>query len=231
MKVLVDTTGLNGQVKNPHYNKFAVNAYNDGHTTEYWDFDKSHPPLPLTEKQEPNTLVECEVVYQERKHALNHITGKAVWFNIDKERYDKTTDKFKRQVYKVIVPIKEESLSDDNDRTPYEEYLDAIIEFRKDHSSPLHKIEEGETVEQACERIIEHEVFEWDASAFRDGFHTGAQWQQSKSQQQVIELIRKRIESLQLAIKGNTYHLHLVAIWKSQKTILIELLTQLTNGK
>jgi hypothetical protein len=111
VKVLVDTTGLNGKPVNPHDNKFTGGAYNDGHTTEYWDFDKAHPLLALTEKQEPNTLVECELVWQfkEAKELHWETENEGAYknhesFNAYADFYD--DDYFEtRQAYKVIAPI------------------------------------------------------------------------------------------------------------------------------
>jgi|GEM_PF-6402193 len=65
MKVLSDDTGLVGREINPYFEFGGVDAQqNPFLNEEYLEFEKNNKPFHFTAPQQPNTVIECELVWQ-----------------------------------------------------------------------------------------------------------------------------------------------------------------------
>lgn len=144
MQVKTDATGENAKAINPFDGNYSPEQYDE------WEI--AHLPLPLTEKQEPNALVECEVVWQYRDYQ-----DKEGWREVkDDEDRESFYNVQKRQAYKVITPIKEEEpngLHINNGSKNTDVSLD-FIDTTVDGITPLPKIEDVETVEHFDAELV-----------------------------------------------------------------------------
>jgi len=134
IKALTDNTGENATPVNP----YRVACY------EWNEWNKLNPKRPLTERQKPNISIEVHEIWQYDETSL-------LWKNAPPERYEKfkSFEDYKqfadrwgintRIAYKPLAaPVdgvenidEWEVYEDEDNRTPHEEYLDAVIDNRK----------------------------------------------------------------------------------------------------
>lgn len=120
MKIKVDETGLNGREVNPYEEKLPNGLI----PIAYKEFEATNRTYPLTEKQEPGSVVECGLVWQ--------INYDWLWHPVSDEWYANmkiaTSNEFRQAYQPITQPEKVEETVEELAETFYHSFDDVKLD-------------------------------------------------------------------------------------------------------